>query len=58
MALMFFYCRVALGMLVIAPAFKNFVTSKDLEEWFSNRILDGPDHYDTDASVKVGPTAP
>lgn len=47
-ALMFFYCNAALAMLVRAPSFENFTTSAELEEWFKDRILDGPNHYSSD----------
>jgi hypothetical protein len=43
-ALMWFYCITALNMLVVAPAFSSFKTSAELEEWFRDRVLDGPNH--------------
>ena len=43
--LMFFYCKTALTMLVMAPSFRSFTTNTDLEGWFKDRILDGPNHY-------------
>jgi hypothetical protein len=44
-ALLHFYCMTALAMLVVSPAFSAFTTSAALEDWFRDRMLDGPDHF-------------
>ncbi len=38
-----FYCMAALGTLALSPAFDGFTKSQQLEEWFDQRMLDGPD---------------
>jgi hypothetical protein len=45
-ALIQFYCSQALGMLAAGPAFAEFKTSKDLEGWFNERMLGGPNHFE------------
>jgi hypothetical protein len=40
-----FYCVTALGLLVLSPAFAGFTTNTDLENWFRDRMLDGPNHF-------------
>jgi hypothetical protein len=44
-ALMWFYCMSALSMLLASPALVNFKLNNELEDWFSQRMLGGPDHY-------------
>jgi len=44
-ALLHLYCMTALAMLVVSPAFSGFTTSAALEDWFKDRMLDGPDHF-------------
>ena len=45
LALMFFYCRTALALLAISPAFAGFETNGELDGWFKDRMLDGPNHF-------------
>ena len=52
-ALMFFYCKAALAMLVGAPSFKNLRANAELEDWFKDRILDGPNHYSSDPTPET-----
>jgi hypothetical protein len=52
--LMFVYCMAALGMLAAGPSFQGFVTNSELENWFKDRILDGPNP--ADAVTDVGTT--
>lgn len=47
-ALMQHYCFAALGMLAAAPSFANCKTNEDLEKWFKDRVLDGPNHVQPD----------
>lgn len=44
-ALMQYYCFAALGMLAAAPTFADFKTNADLEKWFKDRMLNGPNHF-------------
>lgn len=44
--LMHHYCLAALAMLAAAPTFAKFKTDSDLEGWFKDRILDGPNHIE------------
>jgi len=44
-ALMFFYTMNALAVLVVSPAFRGFTTNAELDDWFRNRMLDGPSHF-------------
>jgi Apea-like HEPN len=44
-----------LAMLAIGPAFSGCQTSVDLDGWFKDRMLDGPNHFDSvaiDAEAK------
>jgi hypothetical protein len=38
-----FYCMAALGILALSPSFEGFTKSQQLEEWFDQRMLEGPD---------------
>ena len=40
-----YYCFAALGILAAAPTFADFKTNNDLEKWFKDRMLDGPNHF-------------
>lgn len=51
-ALMSFYSSAALSMLVLAPSFNDFTKNAQLEDWFKDRILDGPNHYSPDPSAE------
>ncbi len=53
LALMHFYCLSALGMLALSPAFSNFTTDEELEGWFKDRMLDGPDHLTPAQEVQL-----
>ena len=55
-ALMSFYSSAALSMLVLAPSFSDFTKSAQLEDWFKDRVLDGPNHYSPDPSAEVKET--
>jgi hypothetical protein len=44
-ALMHFYCMNALGALAVSAVFSTFQTDQELEEWFKDRVLDGPTHF-------------
>jgi hypothetical protein len=44
-SLLWFYCTVALSMLLMSPAFEGFKSNKELEAWFTERMLEGPNHY-------------
>jgi hypothetical protein len=44
-ALIHLYCMSALGMLVVSPAFAQFTENAELEAWFAERMLDGPNHF-------------
>jgi hypothetical protein len=46
MFLMYLYCMTTLHVLVLSPAFSEMKANADLERWFSDRILEGPSHYD------------
>jgi len=52
-ALLLLYCTAALAMLAVAPSFRNFTTSAELEGWFRDRILDGPNHYTPGPSAET-----
>lgn len=59
-ALLHFYCMSALGMLVVSPAFAGFSTSTELEDWFKDRMLDGPNHLEQEsetAAVEIAPVS-
>jgi hypothetical protein len=43
-ALMHLYCMASLAMLVASPVFAGFTKIEELEEWFKDRMLDGPNH--------------
>jgi hypothetical protein len=38
------YCMTSLAMLVASPVFAGFTKIEELEEWFKDRMLDGPNH--------------
>jgi len=38
-------CMTALAVLVMSPAFDGFSTNAQLEDWFKDRMLEGPDHF-------------
>ncbi len=44
-ALIRFYCLSALQIFLISPAFTDMVTNKEMEDWFSGRMLEGARHF-------------
>jgi hypothetical protein len=48
-ALIWYYCMNALAILVVSPVFAGFKRNADLEGWFRDRMLDGPNHFSPEA---------
>jgi len=53
MVLMFFYCTTALALLAISPALAGFKTNADLDGWFKDRMLDGPNHFTPEPPIEA-----
>lgn len=44
----YLYCMAALHVLVLSPAFSEMKTNDDLEKWFSDRVLEAPNHWESE----------
>jgi hypothetical protein len=44
-ALIRHYTMTALGMLIVSPVFSQFTENAELETWFGERMLDGPNYF-------------
>ena len=53
MALLFFYCTTALALLAVSPAFAGFKTNAELDGWFKDRMLDGPNHFTPEPPIEA-----